>query len=109
MHLRQLRVNTYRRFQETHTLRFAGKLTALLGPNEAGKTSLLHALAHLSHERPFEQNDITRDEDAGDEPLVEGRFFLDSADRDEISKVQGVKTFAGSRSPSMRTDSVNSP
>lgn len=89
MQLMWIRTRKYRRFSETQTVRFTGKLTALVGPNEAGKTSLLDLLAHLSHDRPFKRLDATRGEKVGNEPLLEARFFLEPTDHQEISHIPG--------------------
>jgi hypothetical protein len=48
MKLTKLLLQGYRRFLEPTELRTRGKLTAVIGPNEAGKTSLLRALEGMN-------------------------------------------------------------
>lgn len=84
------RVSTYRRFAETQNLKLGGKLIALVGPNEAGKTSLLDALYHLGHDEPFDRLDKTRRIDSQLSVRVEGAFFLDHGDRESIGDVPGA-------------------
>ena len=46
LRLERLEVKGYRRLLDVK-VNLAGKIIAIVGPNEAGKTSLLHALARL--------------------------------------------------------------
>lgn len=61
------------------TLQTNGKLVAPLGPNEAGKSSLLAAIAHLSNERIINPPEISRNFSA-EKVRIEGHFFLDAND-----------------------------
>lgn len=89
MRLVWIRIRKFRRFSEMQTMRFAGKLTALVGPNEAGKTSLLELLPHLGNDQPFARSDVTREEDTGEHLLLEAGFFLEPADHEELSSIPG--------------------
>src|SRR6266487_6047156 len=91
MQLVWIRIRKYRRFSEAQTLRFTGKLTALVGPNEAGKTSLLEILTHLNRDEAFARLDVTRGEQAGDQPLLEVCFFLEPADQQALGDIPGGK------------------
>jgi energy-coupling factor transporter ATP-binding protein EcfA2 len=51
MLLENLRLTGYRRFEEATNIQLAGKLVAITGPNEAGKTSILRAINHFSNTR----------------------------------------------------------
>ena len=58
-----------------------GRVISLVGPNEAGKTSLLGALAHLSNSQPIIRSELTRGVDtAEDDDVIEASFFLDDDD-----------------------------
>ncbi len=48
MKLNLLEVCGFRRFRKETKLALNGKLVALLGPNEAGKSSVLRAVYHLN-------------------------------------------------------------
>lgn len=74
-------LNGFRRFAEPAELRTNGKLVAILGPNEAGKTSLLAAITHIGHKTPFSKSDLTRGRAVGDDDVIlTSRFRLDEGD-----------------------------
>lgn len=91
-----------------------GKMVAIVGPNESGKSSFLHALAHLSHQNPFTttggSQEITRNESVPDnQQIVKLTYLLEDADREALSGVHGAdqirwftvaKTVAGGAFPS---------
>lgn len=47
-------IEGYRRFVAKTSVKLHGRLIALVGPNEAGKTSLLTAIAHLDKPESFQ-------------------------------------------------------
>ena len=65
MRLVGLEVQGYRRLVKVK-INLAGKIIAIVGPNEAGKTSLLHALARLGTGDPVPLQDITRSVEQAD-------------------------------------------
>jgi AAA domain, putative AbiEii toxin, Type IV TA system/AAA domain len=80
----------YKRFEaETH-VHLDGRLLAISGPNEAGKSSLLDALAHLSHDRPISVRELTRRTYIpADQVILRARFLLDTDDIAAISDLNG--------------------
>lgn len=79
MDLLTVSVTGYKRFRETTGLQTNGKLVALLGPNEAGKSSLLEAVRCLGDDAPIPHEAVARGMPA-DACRIVGRFFLDEAD-----------------------------
>lgn len=80
MELCSLSVTGFRRFRSNATLQTGGKLVALVGPNEAGKSSLLHAIALMAHNDPPPPSDLARGEDPS-RFLIKVRYFLSDDDR----------------------------
>lgn len=52
----------YRRFADNTKINLSEKLIASVGPNEAGKTSLLRSLKHISNSNNFINEGISHDE-----------------------------------------------
>jgi ABC-type transport system involved in cytochrome c biogenesis ATPase subunit len=67
MRLQSVMVHGYKRFAEKNVLYVRAPLIAVVGPNEAGKTSLLEAIRHLSLEPPV-------DEEEDSEEVLDWRF-----------------------------------
>lgn len=81
MELQSVTLNGFRRFAEETELRTNGKLVAILGPNEAGKTSLLAAISSISNRDPIPQSDRTRGKQIDDQDVVlSAKFKLDDHD-----------------------------
>ncbi len=87
MRLIRLAVQGYRRFEEPATLETDDRLIALVGPNEAGKTSLLQALRHLDHDEAIPNRERTLG--SGQTAELKATFALEDADRQVLSKVFG--------------------
>src|SRR4051794_18090398 len=82
MRLKLVRVQNYKRFASVNTLDTRGPVVAIVGPNEAGKTSLLDAVAHISSDDKFEQREFTdRSAVAADTWVVQAHFALEDEDR----------------------------
>jgi recombinational DNA repair ATPase RecF len=58
MRLTKITISNYRRMEGPCELRVLGPVTAVVGPNEAGKTSLLEAIAHLSADKGFTRREF---------------------------------------------------
>jgi predicted ATP-dependent endonuclease of OLD family len=84
-----LKISGFRRFLNAEA-QLHGRLIALVGPNEAGKSSLLDALEHLNSEDRYPASDISHEQEYADNhPVLQARFLLEDADRDAISHLPG--------------------
>jgi predicted ATP-dependent endonuclease of OLD family len=86
LRLINLEVQGYRRLADVK-VNLAGKVIAIVGPNEAGKTTLLHALQRLDSGDPVPPQDLSRATDKiGQETVYLNAFFeLDKEDLDTFS------------------------
>jgi predicted ATPase len=85
MHLVAFSVEGYRRFVDKTAVKLHDDLIAFVGPNEAGKSSLLQALAHLNSADPFEQNERPRRTTIT--PKLAWHFQLKDDDREALAAV----------------------
>jgi hypothetical protein len=84
MHLYQLRVIDYRRFVDA-TINLDGKMVAILGPNESGKSSLLYALPLFNDQSRVPTVQLRRGTDQSDGRIVgELTYRLTEDERGEI-------------------------
>src|SRR3972149_2138184 len=89
MRLVYLKLSGFRRFLNAEA-QLHGRLIALVGPNEAGKSSLLDALEHLNSEGPYPRSDISHEHDyPNNHPVLQARFLLDNSDREAMSHLPG--------------------
>lgn len=84
MRLIAFTVEGYRRFVARTSVKLDGDLIAFVGPNEAGKSSLLRALAHLNTE-PFAPNEHPRRTKV--EPTLTWHFRLEEADKALLASI----------------------
>ena len=66
-------------------------IIAIVGPNDAGKTSVLEALEYLNDANlPIDEGDITRGLRLGvSSPVIEGQFVLDEDDKHALAHLSG--------------------
>lgn len=75
----------YRRFVQKTSVKLHGDMIAFVGPNEAGKSSLLRALTHLNHYEGFERTERPRR--TGLEPRLLWQFELEAGDLETIADI----------------------
>jgi energy-coupling factor transporter ATP-binding protein EcfA2 len=109
MRLIAVSLRGYKRFEDRAKLNLDAKLVALVGPNEAGKSTILQALRRLDAPAPILQQERTRAStprvSAGDSPCRDAPH----ADDLVVPLFQGQTESAGSvqtgRSPKLRAES----
>ncbi|NMF58926.1 ATP-dependent nuclease [Pseudanabaena yagii] len=88
MDLNWVKLQGYKRLVST-TLNTSGKVVAIVGSNEVGKSSILQALQHINHDnkRRFQPNELSRGNDSqnDEDVVIEAGFLLDDNDRAAIS------------------------
>lgn len=85
MDLNWLKIKGYKRL-ESATLNTSARVLAIVGPNEAGKSSLLKALMHLNNSVGFSAQELTRGLELDNNDVVlEAGFLLDDSDRESTS------------------------
>lgn len=83
MNLQSINISGFKRFNKSGNLSLNSKLVALLGANEAGKSSILQALKLLKNNNLINPNDISRYD--ADETMIEAKYFLSNEDLESIS------------------------
>lgn len=88
MRLTKVEFNGYKRLRST-SCNFDGKIIAILGPNEAGKSSALNALTWLGEGERLPGYKRTRNADISDDAeVVRATFILSSEDRESFKHVE---------------------
>lgn len=90
MRLISVEVHGYKRFADVSKMNVDGKVVAIVGPNEAGKTSFLEALCRSEDEDPIQAQDRTRLAGVSDEQVVvELLYLLEPDDQDAVAHLHG--------------------
>ena len=86
MRLLKVKLEGIRRLENADALLVADRLVAIVGPNEAGKTSLLRALEQIDRiDDPIPAAMATRQ--CNVTPTIRALFELDAADREAIAHI----------------------
>lgn len=85
MQLLAVTVRGYRRFASPARMILDGRVIAVVGPNEAGKSSFLDALAHLSNVDPIGDGELSRGAARNGGAVVEAEFALEDEDISTLS------------------------
>lgn len=85
MQLIAFSIEGYRRFVVKTSVKLHGGLIAFVGPNEAGKSSLLKAMSHLNNSNSFEPNERPRRMTL--EPKLTWHLQLENGDKEAIQEV----------------------
>src|SRR5215469_7567721 len=92
MRLIKLKLINYRRFAREQSLDLNEDLIALVGPNEAGKSSILAAIDTVGRKVAPVASDTTRGLDGSAE--VSALFSLDPEDRAALAGIRGGEAVA---------------
>ena len=76
-------IRGFRRFRKSQTLKTKGKLAALIGPNEAGKSSILAALMELNSNEPFPSSAKSWDAEESELRII-AVYELSDAERQKL-------------------------
>jgi hypothetical protein len=94
MRMVSARLRGYRRFEEETTLDLTPRVIAIVGPNEAGKSSLLDGLEVLTTpgEVVFDERDFSGwSRPPGEREVLSALFVPESEDRDALSHIPGAE------------------
>ena len=96
MKLMSVALHGYKRFEQRSSMKVDGKLVAVVGPNESGKSSFLEALMHLNHTNPLNTSGAARDTTRGvdvpiDRNFIQATYLLEDEDREALRDVHGGK------------------
>ena len=91
MRLVSFRLSNFRRFKEETTVDLSPPVVAIVGPNEAGKSSLLNGLARITDEAPFADGDFSGRERPEEEGalVLSAEFVIEDEDRAAIAEIPG--------------------
>ncbi|MFC9703347.1 AAA family ATPase [Streptomyces sp. NPDC056943] len=117
MRLHTLTLNGYKRFKTSTEIHLDEPVIALVGPNEAGKTSILQTLMALNDDEPLERSHLSRGSQMRGADPISAKYLLEEKDlqliKDLALPVQPKwltisKSWIGQReatlTPSMRWD-----
>src|SRR3989442_2644827 len=88
--LMRVEIRNFKRFVQA-TVGLDSDVIAIVGPNEAGKTSLLEAIGHLDTDDAFPEAQLSRGvQSTEDDVVVSGLYLLEDRDLDGIDLSQST-------------------
>lgn len=86
-------IHGYKRFAEKSTINLDGKLIAVIGPNEAGKSSLLKVLQHLNNNDTFVKSGASQELTRGvtipdSQKIIQATYLLEQSDRNAVAHIE---------------------
>jgi predicted ATP-dependent endonuclease of OLD family len=96
MKLVKVTVHGYRRFKNKSTMNVDGRIVAIVGSNEAGKSSFLKALHRFNETKPFIESgsyqELSREANIeSDQKIIEATFLLEESDKQAIEHIPEAK------------------
>ena len=90
-------IEGYKRFFQKSKVNVDGKLVAIVGPNEAGKTSLLRCLHHLQTDDAFNavggSQELSRGKQVADDAIIaEWTFALEETDYERLAEIPNAES-----------------
>jgi hypothetical protein len=86
MKLLKLKFTNFRRFVEPSTILINDRLIALIGPNEAGKSTILDGIQKLGTQTPPSANDRSR-VNLSQPAIISGLYQMDPKDLESVSDI----------------------
>jgi len=96
LELIKVTVDGFKRFKERTHMYVGGKLIAIVGANEAGKSSFLKALVHINNTEEFiasgGNQELSRNVDmVSDKEIITYHFYLSKDDKEALSNIIEAK------------------
>jgi len=83
-------ITGYKRFKKSSTF-LDRKLIAIVGPNEAGKSSFLNALMSLEDNKPYSTSDLTKGIQFDDEDsIVKVEYLIEKKELEVLKEFDGI-------------------
>ena len=90
MRLINLKITGFRRLADIN-VNLDGDVIAIVGPNEAGKSTLLDAMNSLQNDESIDRFDITRGKTYKEsDPIIEARFLLEPEEIEFAGSLGGI-------------------
>jgi predicted ATP-dependent endonuclease of OLD family len=97
MKISSVELEGFKRFKSKQVFNTEGRIIAVLGPNEAGKTSLIKALLSIKTASAFVASGPSQETTRGiapikDRPILTSKFRVEKTDKDALRSIPGAQT-----------------